>query len=148
MEGQPITGCSWCSGTAGWVGCPHHGPHAHALEPWPQDDATVHDVLAKLDQINELLRVIRGAQLLTNGGWDTGLWDTRISLGATANVDAIAKRSVEPLAGPKVQIEQTRAGGEWRIQIDGTTVAHAKHAADARRLLQLLASALRSNDTR
>ena len=39
---------------------------------------------------------------------------------------------------PPVQIEQTRRGGEWRIIVEGRTVAHATRGPDARRIARLL----------
>lgn len=42
-----------------------------------------------------------------------------------------------------VQIEQTRSGGEWRICVDGRTLAYARRKADAEYLGRLLRFALR-----
>ena len=42
-----------------------------------------------------------------------------------------------------VQIEQTRRGGEWRILIEGRTVAHATRATDAKFLERVLAKGIR-----
>ena len=47
------------------------------------------------------------------------------------NPDCPTCRKVSP-----VQIEQTRRGGEWRIRVDGRTLAHAVRKADAERLAQ------------
>lgn len=39
---------------------------------------------------------------------------------------------------PPAQAEQTRRGGEWRIRLEGRTLAHAVREADAKRLVRIL----------
>ena len=48
------------------------------------------------------------------------------------NPDCPTCRKMSP-----VQIEQTRRGGEWRIRVEGRTLAHATRKADAERLARL-----------
>jgi hypothetical protein len=44
-----------------------------------------------------------------------------------------------------VEVEQTRRGGEWRIRLEGRTLAHAKCRADADQLARLLRKGLDAN---
>ena len=39
---------------------------------------------------------------------------------------------------PPVQVEQTRRGGEWRILLEGRTVAHAQREQDAKLVARLM----------
>lgn len=49
------------------------------------------------------------------------------------NPDCPTCRKMSP-----VQIEQTRRGGEWRVLVEGQTLAHARSEKDAKRLMQLI----------
>ena len=42
-----------------------------------------------------------------------------------------------------VLIEQTRPGGEWRIRVEGRTLAHAVRKQDAERLARLVRKGMR-----
>ena len=59
------------------------------------------------------------------------------------NPDCPTCRTLSP-----VQIEQTRSGGEWRILIDGRTVAHATCQANAHRLERLLVRGIHATTSR
>ena len=54
------------------------------------------------------------------------------------NPDCPTCRKVSP-----VQIEQTRRGGEWRILVEGRTLAHATRKDDAELLARLARKGLR-----
>lgn len=54
------------------------------------------------------------------------------------NPDCPTCRKLSP-----VQIEQTRRGGEWRILIEGRTVAHVIRKVDAERLARLVHKGVR-----
>ena len=54
------------------------------------------------------------------------------------NPDCPTCRQLSP-----VQIEQTRPGGEWRLLVEGRTLAHVKARPDAVRLMQLVQKGLR-----
>ena len=83
--------------------------------------STIHDAL---DSMHRRYGVTREGEALMSGlRW---------------NPDCPTCRKMSP-----VQIEQTRAGGDWRIRVEGRTVAHATRKADAARLARWAHSGLR-----
>lgn len=56
---NPVPGCSYCEGTIGPNGCPHHGPQAtKPLNIYSKDE----ELHLKLDRIIELLEILIGVR--------------------------------------------------------------------------------------